>query len=65
MIIEQGDYKALGIPIKMSRTPGGLRSTPQALGADTREVCRAAGLNDAEIDEMVASRTVFEPLSKS
>jgi crotonobetainyl-CoA:carnitine CoA-transferase CaiB-like acyl-CoA transferase len=43
MIVEEGAYKALGIPIKLSRTPGTARSMPRALGADTREVCRQAG----------------------
>jgi crotonobetainyl-CoA:carnitine CoA-transferase CaiB-like acyl-CoA transferase len=68
MILEQGQYKALGIPIKMSRTPGSLRSTPRTLGADSREVCREAGLSDVEIDRMVAERTVLEaplPITKS
>ncbi|MGM5034973.1 CaiB/BaiF CoA transferase family protein [Tardiphaga sp. 803_E3_N1_3] len=68
MILEQGEYKALGIPIKMSRTPGSLRSTPKTLGADTREICREAGLSDVEIDRMVTERTVLEaplPITKS
>jgi crotonobetainyl-CoA:carnitine CoA-transferase CaiB-like acyl-CoA transferase len=68
MILERGEYKALGIPIKMSRTPGSLRSTPKTLGADTREICREAGLSDVEIDRMVAERTVLEaplPITKS
>ncbi|MDB5618367.1 CaiB/BaiF CoA-transferase family protein [Tardiphaga sp.] len=60
MILEDGDYKALGIPIKLSRTPGALRSLPKPLGSDSRDVCRAAGLSDAEIDRMVAERIVFE-----
>lgn len=60
MILEQGSYRALGIPIKMSRTPGSLRTTPKPLGTDTRDICRAAGLSDAEIDRMVADRTVLE-----
>jgi crotonobetainyl-CoA:carnitine CoA-transferase CaiB-like acyl-CoA transferase len=60
MIVEDGDYRALGIPIKLSRTPGAVRSRPKELGADTREVCQSAGLEDAEIDEMVAGGIIFE-----
>jgi len=60
MIVGDGDYRALGIPIKLSRTPGAVRSRPKELGADTREVCRSAGLEDAEIDEMVAGGIIFE-----
>lgn len=65
MIIEDGDYKALGIPIKLSRTPGGLRSKPKALGTDTREVCRNAGLSEEEIDRLVDDRIVLEAPRKS
>ena len=61
MIVEDGGYKALGIPVKLSRTPGAVRSTPQDVGADTREICRSAGLEDAEIDEMIAHGIIFEP----
>ena len=61
MIVEEGTYKALGIPIKLSRTPGTVRSTPRALGADTREVCRQAGFDPSQIDEMIAHGIVFEP----
>jgi crotonobetainyl-CoA:carnitine CoA-transferase CaiB-like acyl-CoA transferase len=54
-------YKALGIPIKLSRTPGTVRSMPRALGADTREVCRQAGFDQSQIDEMIMREIVFEP----
>lgn len=60
MILEQGEYKALGIPIKMSRTPGSLRSLPKTLGTDSRDICREAGLSDAEIDRMISDRTVLD-----
>jgi len=59
MIVEDADYKALGIPIKLSRTPGAVRTRPRELGADTREVCRSAGLEDTAIDEMVATGIIF------
>lgn len=63
MIVTDGDYKALGIPIKMSRTPGSVRSKPKKLGADTRAVLRKAGLDDSEIDELVRGGVAFEPTS--
>lgn len=34
MVWRDGDYVGLGTPIKLSRTPGGLRSLPPALGED-------------------------------
>jgi crotonobetainyl-CoA:carnitine CoA-transferase CaiB-like acyl-CoA transferase len=60
MIVEQGAYKALGIPIKLGRTPGSVRTPPQAFGAKSREICRAAGLSDDQIDALVANGVVFE-----
>lgn len=59
MVVESGGYRALGIPIKMSRTQGSVRTTPQALGELSRDVCRSIGLTDAEIDELIKRRTVF------
>ncbi|MOA57759.1 hypothetical protein D3C78_1819980 [compost metagenome] len=31
MVLEQGDYKGVGSPIKLSRTPAALRKLPPAL----------------------------------
>jgi len=60
MIVADGEYKALGIPIKMSRTPGSVRSKPKKLGTDTRTVLRAAGLADDKIDELIAAGVVLQ-----
>ena len=38
--------KQLGVPVKMSRTPGGLHAPGPALGEHTREVLAAAGYSD-------------------
>ena len=32
MLLEQGDYRGVGSPIKLSRTPARLRRLPPALG---------------------------------
>jgi crotonobetainyl-CoA:carnitine CoA-transferase CaiB-like acyl-CoA transferase len=45
-----GPTKALGLPIKFSATPGGVRRPAPRLGEHTREVLREAGFADAEID---------------
>lgn len=37
MVIEQGSYRAINTPIKLSRTPGGLRSLPPAFGEHNHE----------------------------
>jgi crotonobetainyl-CoA:carnitine CoA-transferase CaiB-like acyl-CoA transferase len=50
-----GPTKALGVPVKLSRTPGSVRRPAPLLGQHTREVLREAGFRDAEIDALVGS----------
>jgi crotonobetainyl-CoA:carnitine CoA-transferase CaiB-like acyl-CoA transferase len=50
-----GPIKQLGLPIKLSATPGGIRSPPPRLGEHTRSVLRGdLSLSDAEIDSLLA-----------
>jgi crotonobetainyl-CoA:carnitine CoA-transferase CaiB-like acyl-CoA transferase len=49
-----GKVKAIGLPIKFSDTPGGVRRAAPLLGQHTREVLRDLEYTDAEIDEMAA-----------
>lgn len=60
MIVEDGDYIALGIPIKMSRTPGSVRSKPKIIGSDTRSTLRTAGLAETKFDRLVSAGVAFE-----
>lgn len=41
MVVKSGDYKGMGWPIKLSRTPAGLRHPPPRLGEHTEEVLGA------------------------
>ncbi|OLF56611.1 CaiB/BaiF CoA transferase family protein [Pseudomonas chlororaphis] len=50
LLVEIGDYRGVGSPVKLSRTPARYRSAPPALGADTREVLRELGLDGETID---------------
>ena len=45
----EGSIRALGIPVKLSDTPGSIRRPAPLLGEHTEEVLREAGLSDAEI----------------
>lgn len=54
MRAEDGLYQGIGVPVKLSRTPGAVRSAPKAKGADTRAVLGALGYAAAEIDKLLA-----------
>jgi crotonobetainyl-CoA:carnitine CoA-transferase CaiB-like acyl-CoA transferase len=56
-----GQVAAIGLPIKFSDTPGGVRRAAPALGQHTREVLRDHGFSDAELDHMAALGAVLMP----
>ena len=58
-----GKVKAIGLPIKFSDTPGGVRRAAPLLGEHTREVLREHGFSDAEIDRMAAQGVIQMPVS--
>jgi alpha-methylacyl-CoA racemase len=53
-----GRVKGLGMPVKLSRTPGRVRSGGPALGEHTEEVLAEAGFSDEEIAALVESGAV-------
>jgi alpha-methylacyl-CoA racemase len=56
-----GKVKQLGIPIKLSRTPGAVRAPGPALGEHTHEVLAAAGYSESEIAALEQSGAVAGP----
>jgi crotonobetainyl-CoA:carnitine CoA-transferase CaiB-like acyl-CoA transferase len=56
-----GPTKALGLPIKFTGTPGGVRRPAPRLGEHTREVLREAGFVDAEIDALAKFGAALTP----
>lgn len=54
MVQSVGGFRVLGIPVKLGRTPGSVRTPPAPPGHDTREVLRELGLTDAQIDDLTA-----------
>lgn len=53
-----GRIKALGLPIKFSRTPGEIARAAPLLGQHTREVLAALGYSAAQIERLVAEGAV-------
>ncbi len=50
----EGTVRGLGIPVKLSDTPGSVRRAAPLLGEHTEEVLREAGVDDAAIKALVA-----------
>jgi alpha-methylacyl-CoA racemase len=55
-----GSIRQLGVPVKLSRTPGGVHAPAPALGEHTRELLAEAGYGGAEIDRLFASGAAAE-----
>ena len=54
-----GTLKVLGVPIKLSDTPGGVRTAPPTLGQHTARVLHAdLGVPDAEIDALRRAKVI-------
>ena len=57
--LSAGAMRVLGVPIKLSETPGAVRSAPPALGQHTDAILRGdCGMSGAEIDALRASGTI-------
>jgi crotonobetainyl-CoA:carnitine CoA-transferase CaiB-like acyl-CoA transferase len=56
-----GPVRQLGVPVKMSRTPGTADVPAPALGEHTREVLGEVGYGDGEIEAMMESGAVAGP----
>lgn len=60
MVVEIGDYRGVGVPIKLSETSGRVEVPPPPLGQDTRAVLAEAGIKDVEIERLLKLRVAFE-----
>jgi crotonobetainyl-CoA:carnitine CoA-transferase CaiB-like acyl-CoA transferase len=55
-----GTVRTLGLPVKLSATPGGLRRGAPVLGEHTREILAERGFSPPQIDALVASGAVLD-----
>ena len=53
-----GNIKQTGLPLKFSRTPGGLDRPPPLLGEHNYEVLKEIGFSTTEIEEMKAQDVI-------
>ncbi len=54
-----GATKALGLPIKLGVTPGGVRRPSPTFGQHTREVLLAHGFSDEDVDALHAAGAIY------
>jgi alpha-methylacyl-CoA racemase len=59
-----GKVKQLGVPVKLSRTPGGARAPGPVLGEHTDDVLGAAGYSEEEIAALKESGAVAGPAAE-
>ena len=58
---ELGPVRLLGLPIKLSRTPGDAARAAPALGEHTEEVLREAGFGDEEVAALIETGAAAGP----
>ena len=60
---ELGTLQNIGVPVKLSATPGSIRQRGPALGQHSREILREHGYTEAEVEKLVEAGTVTTPSS--
>ncbi len=60
MVVSTGDYTGVGIPIKLSRSPGSVRCEPVDKGADTSAVLERAGYAAEDIARLLRTGVAHE-----
>jgi len=58
-----GAVKTIGLPVKLSATPGGVHRPAPVLGQHTVEVLREAGYDDGRIEALIASGAAISAAS--
>jgi crotonobetainyl-CoA:carnitine CoA-transferase CaiB-like acyl-CoA transferase len=58
MAVEAGGMRMLGVPVKLSATPGAVRACPPAFAEHTNELLAEAGYSESEIAKLIAEGAV-------
>lgn len=56
-----GHFRAFGIPVKFSKTPGYVKKPSPLLGENSRDVLKEAGYTREEIDKLIAEEIIGIP----
>jgi crotonobetainyl-CoA:carnitine CoA-transferase CaiB-like acyl-CoA transferase len=65
MVWEKDGWRNVGNPVKLSRTPPGIRTKPKKFGVDTRAVLSERGYSEAEIDKLIATGVALTEIRKA
>lgn len=60
MAIELNGYRGTGVPVKMSRTPGSVRTPPPRYGEHNRELLAELGYSEERIASLIKTNIVME-----
>jgi crotonobetainyl-CoA:carnitine CoA-transferase CaiB-like acyl-CoA transferase len=60
MIQDLDGFRMLGIPVKLGRTPGSVRTPPATRGEDTAAVLAEQGWPESEIDRLIGQSAVYQ-----
>lgn len=60
MVVEKDGYSGTGVAVKMSRTPGSVKSVPPGFGAHGRDILKELGFAENEIIGLIDSGIVWE-----
>lgn len=60
MVIEKDGYSGTGVAVKMSRTPGSIKSIPPGFGAHGRDILKELGFTDLDIESLIDNGIVWE-----
>ncbi len=60
MVVEKDGYQGTGVAIKLSRTPGSVRSIPPGFGANGRDILGEIGYSEKEISDLAENGILWE-----
>lgn len=60
MVVEKDGYSGTGVAVKMSRTPGSVKSVPPAFGAQGRAILAELGYDNAAIEGLIDEGVLWE-----